>query len=725
MRLTTGRMLGLLLAMNVVAYDAAASREFQTIYSIGGYRVKTPASLGTAVKLLARDEPAVRVAWQQVEERARNAFRAPLRLAPLGVPLQQALANNELNEDAARTLVALTYAFCVTGNQHYRAKSLEYLRAFATTFPAGALAMGVETNHQRHTLYARDWLPNLALAYDVLYNDMSSAERNAYGAWLRGTVGFIQQQANWDKVRRTSHAAWYAAAVGIVGSAIGDDRMVQIAEQRMRVVCDRMLGQDGFWATGSLLQQYSATRALLAFSEATLLRSDYAYKWHNARGESFLRLMLEAPLGLVDPFGAIPSNDRTPTRVPPGDIYLIAGLRYNDPLYRAFARQAKDDSTPELILRYGLGRALPHAVARPAYSIVSPTLGWAVLRTPNVPPARQLYARLEYGQHGGRFGHADKLNLYLCGFGRRVTIDDDRYGIESPLRLGWAKQTLAHNTVVVNYRSQLGAESLYDAGGQPGTLLLFDRTPFLSVAEADARNVYPMAPLAVYRRCIVLADTYALDIFTLVATRAITADWVFHGAGKDVEVLHAILGERSLNNEMVENSLLGSDKYGYRWIDDVSSYTANEQWSVTWGSGLHTIMMGQPDTRVLLGRSGGEASLIGDRIENRTHTTSTLIARRANVLDTRFVALHEILSTNLPFVTSFARLETGVDALVLEVTGKRFRDIFILQSRRVPQQMMVDDTHQVTMEPRRYAYLRFALPGNKIVTRINCSVTAL
>ncbi len=726
MNVTQGTRLAVLMLTWLAALVAAgAPRQVQTIYSIGTHRVKTPASIGTAIKLLVRDTPELRHAWAQVEADAREAFRRPIQLAPLGVPVEEAVANNKQNEAAVRTMVDMTYAWCVTGNPHYRNRILDYFVALMSNFPAKTLAADVTKYHQRHTLYARDWLPKLALCYDVLYDGMPQDQRRMIAGWLRQCAGQVAEKDTFNRVQGTSHAAWYAAAAGMVGIAIGDEAMVRQAEQRLRLLCERWLGPDGMLANGSVVQHFSALRALIQFSEASMLRSEYPYQWHDARGQLYIRKMLDAPLALVDPFGTIAGNNRAQTRRPPGDLYLIAALRYNDAGYGAFARQDARDLSPEVLLRYGAPRSRARAEARPPYSVISPTLGWALLRSVARTPANELFARLDYGVHGGRAGHADKLALYFCGFGRHIMTDDDGYASSSPLRLGWAKQTLAHNTVVVNYRSQTGAETVEDTRGVPGTLVLFDRTPALSVVEAEARAAYPMLSLASYRRCIAVADIYVLDIFNVIATRAITADWVFNGLGKDVAVVHAAPGERSLNNEMVETSILGSDKDGYRWIDDVQSYTANEQWGVTWSSGLHTIMMGQPGTRVLVGKSGGDGNLVGERVENRRYSQHTLIARRANVLDTSFVAVHEILYTNKLPVLSFARLETGTDALVLEVMGKRFKDIFILQTRNVAQKVMVDAQHELTLEPRRYAYARFALPANTLVEHVNCSVATL
>jgi hypothetical protein len=409
----------------------------------------------------------------------------------------------------------------------------------------------------------------------------------------------------------------------------------------------------------------------------------------------------------------------------PGDIYARAAARYGDALFAAAARQDSSALSALDALRYGQvlsTRAALHA--RPDYSVVSATMGWAVLRA-HASDGRNLYARLDYGPHGGTSGHADKLALYLCGNGRRVTSDDDNYAASSPLRFGWAKQTLAHNTVVINYRSQMGADTPTDAHGQAGKLLLFDRTPAISVVEADARNAYPYAALSSCRRCIALTEDYCIDIFTIAAVKPITADWTFSGLGKRVILEDAIKGESALGNPMVRESILGSSAHGYNWLDNVQTYLAHEQWSVGFTAGLRTIMMGQRDTRLMVGESGGMAELVGELVTRRTHTQHTLIARRQNVLQTRFVAVHEVLVSNAPAIESFARLETGTGALVLEILLPEYKDIFILQPLQESQEMLIDAVHLVTMDARRYAYGRFRRSDHSLVRSANLTLRTL
>lgn len=700
------------------------ARDLQTLYSVGAYRAANRETLHAVLQKRLEESPTARQAFERIRHVADRALQAEPKFAPLAVPLRAARANNRVNVETARAAYYLTLAFCGTRDTRYRAQALAYFRSVVAFFPPDPTVTGIELTNKYHLLYARDWLPYWAYAYDLLHDTLTPADQLVFGQWLRGMVQMLTWPSMWQRVRTTSHGAWHAAAIGIVGAAIQDPRLMNLAEQRVRAQLEQQFGRDGMWKGGSLTFHFTAVRAYLAYAECTLRRKDNAYSWRAPNGEYYLRLLCNAPLMLVDPQGMIPGDGRRASEPPPGDIYLIAGARYNDSLFAAYATH-DSAGVPDEALVWFADVCAPAAKRepRPAYSSVSLSAGFGVLRSAHPQTGEELYARLFFGPVIGKGAPANKLALYLCSGTRRVSGGDTVVPVSSPLRLGWLPHTVAHNTVVLNYRSQAGIRPS-QAAATPGTLLLFDRTPTVSVIEADARSAYPQLPLAAYRRCVVLADTYCVDVFTIKSTRPVTADWVWHGSAPRVRVERATRGERSLNNELLDTSLLGSSTDGYQWIDDVTTYTANEQWFAQWDTGLRTIMMGHPGTQILVGRSGGTGRVVGEQIKDREYTESTLIVRRANVLETRFAALHEIVSGD-PVVESFVRLDTGTDALVLEVMTRWYKDIIVIQPRRVKQEMLIDEEHQITTDPRRFAFARLTRDTSNIVEQLNLTVKKL
>lgn len=694
-----------------VAACIATARDIQTIPAIGEMPVRRISALGVALRRQIVTNPVTSDAWADI---IAHADAAVTRITPppsLNLPLQQARENNHIIRQTARNGLCAALVFSATREEKYGIAALRTLDMFVTHF-SPMETQGIANGHGYHTLYAQEWLPDLARTYDIMYEGMRASQRRGTAQWLREMVRVIADERVWSQHRATTHGIWHSVAIGVVGAVVEDAELSRLAERRMQHIFSQ-LHSEGFWPGGSLRFHYAATRAALTYAYAVRSRSADVYRWSREDGRPYLQAMCEAPLMFIDPLGKIPGNDHLATAPPPADVYMAASVIYRDPLYTTIAEQGRDtvDAVWQ-VLHYTPSRTrMSHVTPRPSRSVHSRAMGWGVLRSWGASPEETLYARLDYGPHGGVAGHADKLSLYFMGYGRRVTSGGEIYPQTSPMRFGWAKQTLAHNTVVVNYRSQRGASHVADASGIPGELVLFDLDPSIAMMEARAPEAYGEIGLTDYRRSCALTDAYLLDIFTIASETPVTTDWVFHGVGDRLRVTHAVAGERSLNNPIVKRSLLGSADAGYQFIEDVRTYSANVQWHVTWDTGLRTLMMGHPGTRLLTGRSGGTVRQLGDQFVDRETTQNTLIARRSHVLETRYVAVHEIMRNATPKITSFARLDTGHEALVLEIMSAEWRDIFILQPTRDSITFLIDADHEVTTASARYAYVRFGKDG--------------
>ena len=108
-----------------------------------------------------------------------------------------------------------------------------------------------------------------------------------------------------------------------------------------------------------------------------------------------------------------------------------------------------------------------------------PTSGYAILAEPD------RYLLLKYGPHGGGHGHPDKLQIDLHAFGVRLAPDAGSPAYISPLQGPWVRQTLSHNTVLLDHTSQPEAE---------GRLITHRDPVDGSVGIADASVTWPTEP---------------------------------------------------------------------------------------------------------------------------------------------------------------------------------------------------------------------------------------
>ena len=113
---------------------------------------------------------------------------------------------------------------------------------------------------------------------------------------------------------------------------------------------------------------------------------------------------------------------------------------------------------------------------------------------------------LKYGPHGGGHGHYDKLGFVSYARGGILAVDPGTQPYGAPTHDTWDKMTVAHNTMVVDERTQAEAT---------GQLMWSQFEPGFSAARAEAGPVYRGVRLD---RTMLLTADYALDVFVGEAT---------------------------------------------------------------------------------------------------------------------------------------------------------------------------------------------------------------
>ena len=335
----------------------------------------------------------------------------------------------------------------------------------------------------------------VAKAWDLLgtwAGATAAARERIERDFLRGTVETIYSHyALYDG--RNNHMTWFNAAAATVGAALGDAGMVNRAVNGSKGLRSQFAGSvtaEGLWYEGTISYHFYALEAIVATAQAARACGV------DLTGEAAFRRMYQAPLELAWPNGRLPAfNDGDP-----GEIKSRRGAY-------AFAAQTWDDPALKRFAENGALPVLESALYRDA--------GLAYLRRGKGEAA--VSAILDYGQHGGHHGHPDKLNLLLYAFGQEVFFDPGRLTYSCPEHTTWSRQTVAHNTVVIDRASQAPVD---------GTLINFVRGEGWDAVVAEAANVYPHARL---RRALVLFDDALVDFFLVRATRRVTMDWVLHG----------------------------------------------------------------------------------------------------------------------------------------------------------------------------------------------------
>lgn len=384
----------------------------------------------------------------------------------------------------------------------------------------------------------------LARAYDLIYDwpgiDETARQRVERDLFRETADSIHRLYFVYDG--KNNHMTWYNAAVAIVGTVIGDRPCLERAlrgSKGLRWQLMNSVTSEGLWYEGTLSYHFYALQAVMVTLEAArAVGVDVSVENEQTR-----RMFL-VPLRLAYPDGTLPAiND--------GDRVSLKGYR------RIYERAAAlfDDAA---IRSFAAGDPLPE---RP--SEVLSDAGLAYLRQWGENP---VMAILDFGQHGGHHGHPDKLNLLLFAAGKELFPDIGRLSYRCAEYETWARQTVAHNTVVLGRRSQRPDDGTVIASGKVGPA---------DVVIGESRGAYGGAVLR--RALILLPGGVLVDLFRVEQRgKGTLTEWVLHGTPP-----MALVGAGA--REALAAPLHTSD--GYQHLADLErgelAETARVEWQVT------------------------------------------------------------------------------------------------------------------------------------------------
>ena len=417
----------------------------------------------------------------------------------------------------ARAVETLGLAFQLSGEKRYAAKAAEILLAYADRY----------LSYKRHTTRGHDrvgggrvgpqtldestWLIPVVRGYDLIWETLPRQQRTAIAKkLLRPAARLIMEH----RIGIHNIQCWKNSAVGLVGICLDEPKFLADAVTSSRGIhrqLARGILDDGMWFEGAWGYHYYTMSALVPLAEA--LRH-VGVNVYTDRYRSFYA----APLEFALPNGRLPAvNDSGEANAyGPWTRYELAYARWRDPMFAALL-QGRSRASVESLL-YGEPE-LVESAKLPSGSRNYPVGGYAYLQTDAGRDAPVVL--LDYAPHGGGHGHPDKLQLILYAGGEIVAPDPGciHYGV--PLHREWYKQTVSHNTVVVDGRSQKPCQ---------GKLRFFHATPELAVASATADDAYTGVRFA--RTVAVLPGGIVVDLVELASDKPHTYDWLFHCYGK-------------------------------------------------------------------------------------------------------------------------------------------------------------------------------------------------
>ncbi len=525
--------------------------------------------------------------------------------------------------------------FQITGEQRYAECAVDLLSRYADCYLDLGFQSAKNTNpagrifHQ--ILNENMWLLSMSIGYGCIKNTLSTKRQNHIETQLfRPVVEMMTQRYDYDFGTIHNHGLWGVAAVGTCGLVIGDDSYVAVAIDGLKgdrssggylAEIEKLFAPSGYYIEGPYYHRF-AIRPLLIFAEALHThRPDLdIYNVCDQR----IGTTIKALLSLVYPNGRLPAlNDASLTMGIQDEGLLIAASVYNarygdDPAVHALARQQNQ------VWVHPTGLAL----AASADKLTKGTLPFWPSAELNEGPEGDKGAQgflrcrasdgdisqvsMNYGQHGMDHGHFDTLGINLFnrgdellreyGFARWLNVEPKFGGRYLPENKSWARQTLAHNCVVVDQQSQNCAD-LTRADRVHGLPHFFAGSGPVQAMSAFANDHYP--GVAMQRTVLLiehelLSTPLLVDLFRLNSDGEHDYDYAVQYSGQICDT------NADYTPDTDQWSVLGSGE-GYQHLMGVAQARLTAPTRVTWlqGNRFNTWLSAAEQGELVFAQLGG------------------------------------------------------------------------------------------------------------------------
>lgn len=405
-----------------------------------------------------------------------------------------------------------------------------------------------------------NWLVYTGMAYDLIYNSCTPAERKIIedGAF-KPEVDFITGDLkNWFNLIH-NHGVWACAGVGIAGIASGNKDYVDMAlygtdkkgNSGFLAQMNGLFSPDGYYTEGPYYVRYAILPFYL-FANA-LQHARPELKIFQYRNE-ILKKALYAGLQQTNINGAFfPLNDALKEKDYTSNELVsaidIATNEYgrNDGLLMVAKKQDRvlihkgGVTIASLLAQQKVSTSFPYTTVEYTDGAKGDEGGISLLRNGKGKNLSTLI--FKYASHGLSHGHFDELNINFFDKGNEIFTDygsarfigvEQKYGGRYlPENKNYASQTIAHNTIVVDETSQFGGNE--DEAEKHHSEKLFSDLTKLRVQAVAAKedSAYKGVHMQRHLYMLLLPDDrkFIIDIFKATSADQHTYDLPFQYNG--------------------------------------------------------------------------------------------------------------------------------------------------------------------------------------------------
>ncbi len=542
-------------------------------------------------------------------ERARQRVEAHFA-GEVAVPRPRDAGGGYTHETHKRNAVAIHdagYVYLLTGDARHAERAAALLLRYAEMYPT----LGEHPQRKEQTpgrlfwqsLNESVWLVYAIQGYDAIRATLDAGDaRRIESRLLRPMARFLSEESPETFNRIHNHGAWAAAAVGMTGYALDEPRYVGRAlhglaedgEAGLFRQMDRLFSPDGYYTEGPYYQRYALMPFVLL--ARSVQANDPELEIFRYRDSILLRAILAcidlSYAGLFFPLNDAIKDKGLDTVELRHGLALAYALTGDASLLSVAAAQRSHVLTAD---GFKLARAVDSGQARP-YDFRSVLLrdgpqgkrgAVAVLR--EGAGAKHQALVFKASSQGMGHGHFDRLHwLYYdngeeivqdYGAARFLNVEQKQGGRYLPENSSWAKQTVAHNTLVVDERSHFEGKQGEAARHDP-KVLFFDSNSELRIVAALMRGAYEDVAFSRTQALVngvVPGRAVVVDVLNAGSRKAHQYDLPLHFNGHLIATSHALRG-----NQTRLAPLGDASGYQHLWLRGGAQLAAGEQFSMTW-----------------------------------------------------------------------------------------------------------------------------------------------
>lgn len=438
----------------------------------------------------------------------------------LVVPFPEDAGGGYTHEQHKRNYKSILNAgtlYQITGQEKYATYAKKILLAYADLYPTLDLHPERKSDSPGRifwqSLNEAVWLVHTIQGYDLIVDTLTEGERlKIENELLRKVASFLSegQPQVFNKVH--NHGTWAAAGVGMTGYVLGDQSLVDQALYGldksgtggfMRQL-DELFSPDGYYNEGPYYQRY-ALMPFVLFAKAIQTnepeRRIFEYR-DNILMKAITTTVDLSYNGLFFPINDAIKDKSIATEELKYGISIAYGLTGDTGLLSVAEEQngtvlTGDGLKLAAAMSDGLAKPYPFKSMMLTDGLMGDQGALVIMRSDNQAGHQALIAKNT--SQGMGHGHFDRLNWLFYDNGHEIVQDygaarflnvEAKYGGHYlPENTSWAKQTIAHNSLVVDETSHFEGDS--DLGDKHATKVLFNHTSdALDITSATIDTAY-------------------------------------------------------------------------------------------------------------------------------------------------------------------------------------------------------------------------------------------